>query len=72
MDLAEYEEYLRRADSAESVKELHRITSQARQSHPRDPHVDLIDQRCWERAQRLIAEGRRLERGDWKARAAGQ
>ena len=71
MDLAEYEEYLRRVDRADSIKELHRITGQARQAHPKDPHAAVIDRRCWDRAQELIAEGRRLERGDWRARAAG-
>ena len=81
MDLMEYREYLRRIDDAESVRELHRIATEAQLAHPRDRDSAAIERACFARAESLIALGRRrpaaspdearpAEPVDWRARAA--
>ena len=80
MELQVYQEYLRRAESADTVRELHRVALEVQTTHPGDPDADLVDRACWMHAQRLVERGRlaravgRQTRGenvaDWKERAA--
>jgi hypothetical protein len=77
MELATYREYLRRAEDAESVRELHQIAHEVQALYRNDPDAEAVDRACWMHAERLIARGRHGpasapagERGDWKERAA--
>ena len=78
MELAEYREYLRRVEAADSVRDLHAIATEAQLAHPRDDDAAAVERACFERAELLIAEGPRRGRGaprpaatlDWQARAA--
>lgn len=79
MELAEYREYMRRVDEADSVRDLHAIATEAQMAHPRDTDAAAVERACFDRAEQLIAAGPR--RGgkaaprapatlDWQARAA--
>ena len=80
MELQVYQEFLRRAESADTVRELHQVALEVQRTHPGDPDADLVDRACWMHAQRLLERGRlaraigRHARGadapDWKERAA--
>ena len=78
MELAEYREYLQRVESAESVRELHVIATEAQLAHPRDADAAAVERACFDRAELLIAAGPRRARPaprnpaalDWQARAA--
>ena len=82
MELTEYREYLRRADAAESVRDLHRIANEALIAHPGDPDAEAIERACFDQAESIIARSRRhhhapppppkpaADDDDWKARAA--
>ena len=79
MELAEYREYLRRVEAADSVRDLHAIATEAQLAHPRDAEAAAVERACFERAEQLIAAGP-LRGGrpaprpgaalDWQARAA--
>jgi len=79
MDLAAYRDYLRRAENAESVRELHQIAHEMQTLYQDDPDADAVDRACWMHAERLIARGRQRPQPagagegapvDWKERAA--
>ena len=84
MELEEYREYLRRAENAGSVRELHRIAHEVQAVYHRDPDAEAVERACWMHAERLIAQGRHRappasaprevrevrEPEDWKERAA--
>jgi hypothetical protein len=77
MELATYRDYLRRAEDAESVRELHRIANEVQTLYRNDPDAEAVDRACWMHAERLIARGRHRAGGaqvgahaDWKERAA--
>ena len=76
MELAEYREYLRRVEAADSVRDLHTIATEAQLAHPRDTDAASVERACFERAEQLIAAGPRNGRTgrgaplDWQARAA--
>ena len=79
MELAEYREYLRRVEAADSVRDLHAIATQAQLAHPRDADAAAVERACFDRAEQLIAAGPRRNGSaalrspaalDWQARAA--
>ena len=80
MELTEYREYLRRADAAERVRDLHRIASEALAAHPGDPDADAVERVCFDHAEAIIARAHRHrhapphpssdDESDWKERAA--
>ena len=55
MDHAAYSEYVRRAETAESVRDLHLIVQEVWRLHASDPQAEAVDRACWARAERLIA-----------------
>ena len=81
MELEVYREYLRRAENAGSVRELHRIAHEVQVVYRHDPDAEAIERACWMHAERLIAQGRQRSAPpdapgearapqDWKERAA--
>lgn len=60
MDHAAYQAYVRRAETAESVRDLHLIVQEVWRLHANDPQAEAIDRACWQRAEQIIAaQGRR-------------
>ena len=78
MELEAYREFLRRAEDAGSVRELHQIAREAQTAYRNDPDGEAVERACWMHAERIIAEGRHRNAGrpapaardDWKERAA--
>ena len=78
MELEAYREYLRRAEDARSVRELHQVAREVLMAYRNDPDAEAVERACWMHAERIIAEGRRRNvagpaappRDDWKERAA--
>jgi len=84
MELEVYREYLRRAENAGSVRELHQVAHEVQALYRHDPDAEAIERACWMHAERLIAQGRprsgpasapgeareAREPEDWKERAA--
>ena len=84
MELEVYREYLRRAENAGSVRELHRIVHEVQSVYRNDPDGQAVERACWMHAERLIAQVRHRpsppgephgarevrEPEDWKERAA--
>ena len=79
MEPAEYREYLRRVEHADSVRALHQIATEAQLAHPRDAEAAAVERACFARAEALIAQGRHGAGAaphhaeppvDWRARAA--
>jgi hypothetical protein len=78
MELEAYREFLRRAEDAGSVRELHQIAREAQTAYRNDPDSEAVERACWMHAERIIAEGRHRNaarlapaaRDDWKERAA--
>jgi len=84
MELEVYREYLRRAENAGSVRELHRIAHEVQAVYRHDPDAEAVERACWMHAERLIAQGRHgaapakapdemrelRQPDDWKERAA--
>ena len=85
MELEVYREYLRRAENAGTVRELHQIAHEAQVVYRHDPDAEAVERACWMHAERLIAQGRHparrgtsdgssygdeRESHDWNERAA--
>lgn len=78
MELEAYREFLRRAEDAGTVRELHQVAREAQMAYRNDPDAEAVERACWMHAERLIAAGRQRNavrrpatpREDWKERAA--
>ncbi|HKG94894.1 MAG TPA: hypothetical protein VKA84_23465 [Gemmatimonadaceae bacterium] len=55
MDHAAYQVYVRRAETAESVRDLHLIVQEVWRLHATDPQAEAIDRACWKRAEQIMA-----------------
>src|SRR5512132_149246 len=53
MELTEYREYLRRADAAERVRDLHQIANEALLAHPGDPDAEAVERVCFDHAEAI-------------------
>src|SRR5918999_912797 len=58
MELEAYREYLRRAEDAGTVRELHQVAREAQLAYRNDPDAEAVERACWMHAERLIAAGR--------------
>lgn len=58
MDHAAYSEYVRRSQTAESVRDLHLIVQEVWRLHASDPQAEAIDRACWARAEQILAAHR--------------
>jgi hypothetical protein len=55
MELEAYREFLRRAEDAGSVRELHQIAREAQAAYRNDPDSEAVERACWMHAERIIA-----------------